>query len=179
VALVDCGGGTAERPYERGNVFLSLGYRVMVVRDADIAPAPAVEAAFVAAGGEFTAWRDGCALEDELFNSLAVNSCLSLIRYAHELHDGLVNSHLATASNNTVTFDSIWAEAQAQPPALSHATRGVLGRASRMRKAGWYKSISWMEEAARVHIAPELQWADPDFVARINRIFAWASHAPR
>jgi putative ATP-dependent endonuclease of OLD family len=179
VALVDCGGGTAERPYERGNVFLSLGYRVMVVRDADIAPAPAVEQAFVAAGGQSTAWRDGCALEDELFNSLTVNSCLSLIRYAHELHEGLVNAHLVTTSNNAVTLESIWAEAQAQPSTLSPATRSVLGRASRMRKAGWYKSISWMEEAARAHIAPELQGADPDFVARINGIFTWASHAPR
>lgn len=181
VALVDCGGGTAERPYERGGVFLALGYRVMVVRDADVAPAAAVEHAFIAAGGAVTAWRDGCALEDELFNSLTVNACQGLIRYAYELHEELVNAHLGTASNNTVSIASIWAEAEAQPqaPALSVATRCTLGRASRTRKAGWFKSISWMEEAARFQVAPELDRADPAFLARINSIFEWANNAPR
>lgn len=179
VALVDCGGGTAERPYERGNVFLALGYRVMVVRDADVAPAAAVEQDFVAAGGMFTAWRDGCALEDELFNSLSINSCLGLVHYAFELHEGLVDAHLGTTSNNAVSRASIWAEAQAQPPFLSPATRSIVGRASRTRKAGWFKSISWMEEAARCHVAPELHLAAPEFSARINRIFEWANNAPR
>ena len=179
VALIDCGGGTPERPYERGNVFLALGYRVMVVRDADVAPAVAVEQAFVAAGGVFTAWRDGCALEDELFNSLTVNSCLNLIRYAYDLHEGLIDAHLGTISNNTLNINSIWAEGQAQPFVLSPATRSILGRASRIRKAGWFKSISWMEEAARLHVAPELHLAAPDFFARINGIFEWANHAPR
>lgn len=183
VALVDCGGGTAERPYERGNVFLRLGYRVMVVRDADTAPSPAIEQAFVASGGRFTAWRDGFALEDEFFHSLPVDACLGLIKYAWELHETLVNSHLGTISNNTVNTDSIWAEAGAAVPALSAATRGVLGRASRIRKAGWFKSISWMEEAARSHVAPALFPVKPQvdavFAACINNIFAWASDALR
>lgn len=183
VALVDCGGGTAERPYERGNVFLRLGYRVMVVRDADTAPSPAIEQAFVASGGRFTAWRDGFALEDEFFHSLPVDACLGLIKYAWELHETLVNSHLGTISNNTVNTDSIWAEAGAAVPVLSAATRGVLGRASRIRKAGWFKSISWMEEAARSHVAPALFPVQPQvdavFAACINNIFAWVSDAPR
>ncbi len=183
VALVDCGGGTPERPYERGNVFLRLGYRVMVVRDADTAPMPAVEQAFVASGGRFTTWRDGFALEDEFFHSLPVNACLGLITYAWDLHETLVNSHLGTISNNTVNTESIWAEAGAGVPALSAATRSVLGRASRIRKAGWFKSISWMEEAARNHVAPSLFNAQPQvdatFAARINGIFVWAGDAPR
>lgn len=179
VALVDCGGGTPERPYERGQVFLSLGYRVLVVRDADIEPVAAIEQAFVNAGGLFCAWEAGHTLEDELFSTLSVNSCLSLIRYAYDLHEDLVSSHLVTTSNNTVTLASIWAEAEAQPPAISPGTRTIIGRASRIRKAGWYKSISWMEEAARACIAPELHLSSPAFQARIARIFDWANHAPR
>jgi len=183
VALIDCGGGSPGRPYERGNVFLRLGYRVMVVRDADIAPTSAIEQAFVASGGQFTAWRDGFALEDEFFHSLPVNACLGLITYAWELHETLVNSHLGTISNNTVNTVSIWAEAGAAVPALSAATRSSLGRASRIRKAGWFKSISWMEEAARNHVAPALFSAQPQvdatFTAQINGIFVWAGNAPR
>lgn len=183
VALIDCGGGGPNRPYERGSVFLRLGYRVMVVRDADTAPTPAVEHAFVASGGCFTTWRDGFALEDEFFHSLPVNACLGLITYAWELHEALINAHLGTISNNTVSTDSIWAEAGTAVPALSAATRSVLGRASRIRKAGWYKSITWMEEAARYHVAPALFIAqsqvDATFVTRITRIFEWASDAPR
>jgi len=155
----------------------------MVVRDADTTPTSALEDAFVASGGHFTTWRDGFALEDEFFHSLPVNACLGLITYAWELHETLVNAHLGTISNNTVTTDSIWAEAGAAVPALSAATRTVLGRASRIRKAGWFKSISWMEEAARNHVGPALFIAQPQvdatFAARVNGIFVWVADAPR
>lgn len=43
VALVDCGGGEPDRPYARAAAFQSLGYRVMVLRDDDKKPTPAIE----------------------------------------------------------------------------------------------------------------------------------------
>lgn len=70
VALVDCGGGDPDRPFARATAFQSLGYRVMVLRDDDKKPTPAIEQAFVQKGGTVVAYRAGRALEDELFGSL-------------------------------------------------------------------------------------------------------------
>src|SRR3546814_4778103 len=69
-ALADCGGGDADRPFKRAAAFRALGYRASVVRDDDKKPTAGVEAAFIADGGRVFAWRDGRALEDELFSSL-------------------------------------------------------------------------------------------------------------
>lgn len=177
VGLVDCGGGDADRPYQRAAAFQALGYRVMVVRDDDKKPTQAVEQAFVGNLGSVIAWGDGRALEDELFHSLSVNGCLYLINFAYELHENLVDAHLTTTSNNTVSIKSVWAEAEGT--VLSAGTRSVLGRASRIRKAGWFKSISWMEEAARAIIAPDLAQADPAFKAKIDQVFGWAANGER
>ena len=37
-ALVDCGGGDADRPFKRAEAFHRLGYRAAIVRDADLTP---------------------------------------------------------------------------------------------------------------------------------------------
>ncbi|MFJ4346337.1 ATP-dependent nuclease [Pseudomonas sp. NPDC089401] len=173
VGLIDSGGGDADRPYQRAAVFQALGYRVMVVRDDDKPPTAATEQAFLQKGGQFIAWNDGRALEDELFHSLSVNGCLNLIKFAHSLHEDLVRSHVVTVSNNTASLDSIWAEAQGG--SLSADTRTLLGKASRIRKSGWFKSISWMEEAARTVIAPDLMNGNQAFTAKMDRIFGWAA----
>ena len=51
VALVDCGGGGPDQPFERAAAFHELGYRVAVIRDDDKPPTPDVEATFLALGG--------------------------------------------------------------------------------------------------------------------------------
>ena len=43
-ALVDCGGGDADRPFDRATAFHALRYRAAVVRDDDKKPTAAVEA---------------------------------------------------------------------------------------------------------------------------------------
>lgn len=179
VGLVDCGGGDADRPYQRAAAFQTLGYRVMVVRDDDKKPTPAIEQDFLDRQGALTAWDEGRALEDELFHSLSVNGCLNLIKFAHELHESLIREHIKTASNNAMSVETIWAEAK-EDKALSPDTRALLGRASRIRKAGWFKSISWMEEAARTVVAPDLaNDGAAAFSAKIDEIFEWASHGLR
>ncbi len=173
VGLVDSGGGDADRPYQRAAAFQALGYRVMVVRDDDKRPTPAAEQEFLRKGGQFIAWEDGRALEDELFHSLSVNGCLNLITFAHGLHEDLVRSHVVTVSNNANSLESIWEESKSR--SLSLNTRSVLGKASRIRKAGWFKSISWMEEAAQTVIAPDLMNGNQAFTAKLDRIFEWAA----
>jgi hypothetical protein len=178
IAMVDCGGGEPERPYARAAAFQSLGYRVMVVRDDDKNPTPAIEQAFLQAGGAVVAYRAGRALEDELFGSLTPVACQHLIKYAHDLHGDLIHEHLRTVSNNTLTVQAVWDEIQ-NTQALSVPSRAMLGQAARIRKAGWFKSISWMEDVARTIVAPDLPLCDPGFKALVDQVSAWAAHGPR
>ena len=67
-ALVDSGG--AGQLFKRAATFQRLGYRVAVVRDADVEANRAAESCFTDGGGKVVAWRSGRALEDELFLSL-------------------------------------------------------------------------------------------------------------
>jgi len=177
-ALVDCGGGEPDRPYARAAAFQSLGYRVLVVRDDDKQPTPAIEQAFLARGGEVVSYRTGRSLEDELFISLTPAACQKMINYAYELHGELTIEHLRSVSNNTITFQAIWDEILATQ-ALSLQTRTFLGQAARIRKAGWFKSISWMEEVARTIVAPDLLLCDPGFSAVVNKIPMWAANEAR
>lgn len=178
VAMVDCGGGEPDRPYTRAVAFQSLGYRVLVVRDDDKQPTPAIEQAFLQNGGTVVAYRAGRALEDELFGSLTPEACQKLITYAHELHGDLILEHLRTVSNNTLTFQAVWNEIQ-NTKALSVPSRTLLGQAARIRKAGWFKSISWMEDVARTIVAPDLPRCDPGFNALMSQVSGWASHGAR
>jgi len=177
VGLVDCGGGEADRPYARAAVFQGLGYRVMVVRDDDKKPTPAVEQVFCQNGGTVIAYREGRALEDELFGSLTPTACQQLITYADELHGDLIHAHLCTASNNALTFQDVWDEIL-KTGALSVERRAILGKAARISKAGWFKSISWMENVARTIIAPDLHQCDQGFRSVMDQVFRWAAHEP-
>lgn len=177
VALVDCGGGDPDQLYARATAFQSLGYRVMVLRDDDRTPTPATEQAFIQQGGTFVACRAGRALEDELFGSLTLNACMKLIACALQLHGKLIQEHVRTASNNTVTLKQIVDETR-NSNALTPEHRTILGQAARTRNNGWFKSISRMENAARTIVAPDLPFCDPDFRALMNKVFAWAAHEP-
>ena len=53
----------------------------------------------------------------------------------------------------------------------------VLGKAARTRKAGWFKSVTWMEDVARDIVGPDLGSADAAFRTLVDKIFAWANNA--
>ena len=176
VALVDCGGGDADRPFARAAAFQALGYRVAVVRDDDKKPTKAVEETFIADGGKVFPWRDGYALEDELFLSLSADGVNKLLNRAVELHgQDLVNDHINSASHNAKDLDSIQFEALID--GIASGSRVILGKAARSRKAGWFKSVTWMEDASRDIVGPDLVHANPDFRALIESIFAWVGDA--
>jgi putative ATP-dependent endonuclease of the OLD family len=176
VALVDCGGGDADRCFNRAEVFQSLGYRTAILRDDDLKPTPAVEVAFTAAGGRIFSWCDECTLEDDLFLSLTDDGVDKLIDRAVELHgEDLVNDHVKSATSGALTLDVIRDEAARD--GFSRKSREILGRAARTRKAGWFKSVSRMEGVARDIVGPDLADADPEFASLIDEIFAWASDA--
>jgi putative ATP-dependent endonuclease of the OLD family len=177
-ALVDCGGGDVDRSFERATAFLTLGYGAAVLRDDDKKPTEAVETAFIAAGGTVVAWRDGRTLEDELFLSLSDNGVCRLLDRAVELHgEDLINDHIKSASTGAKDLDGIRVEALID--GITQESRAVLGKAARTKKAGWFKSVTWMEEVARDVVGPDLGIANAGFRELLMRIFSWADDAGR
>jgi putative ATP-dependent endonuclease of OLD family len=177
-SLIDCGGGGPERTLKRAAAFQSLGYRTAIVRDDDIKPPEAVETAFKVAGGAVFAWCDGCALEDDLFASLTVDGVDELINRATALHgDELVNEHIKSASGNAKDLAAIRNELLTD--VISDESREILGKASRSKKGGWFKSVTWMEDVARDIVGPDLENADEGFRELIAAIFDWAGDGAR
>jgi AAA domain, putative AbiEii toxin, Type IV TA system len=171
--LVDCGGGGPDTPFERASVFQNLGYRTAIVRDADSEVSLAAGLDFELGGGTVFAWRNKRTLEDELFLSLTDNAVERLIGRAVELHgEELVNEHIKSVSQNANDLNGIAAEMV--EPSISIATRTILGKAARRRRAGWFKSITWMEDVARNIVGPDLADADAGFRAIVENIFTWA-----
>lgn len=173
-ALVD--GGGASRIYDRNDAFAKLGYRTAILRDDDLQPDPPKEAAFIGAGGKVVAWGSGRALEDELFASLSEAGAMKLLARAVELHgEELVDAHIKSATNGVKALTDI----QIEPllDSLSAESRAILGKAARTKRAGWFKSVTWMEDVARDIVGPDLEAASPDFQARIADIFDWAGNA--
>lgn len=164
-ALVD--GNGIDQVFKRAQTFADLGYLVAVVRDDDVRPTAEVQDAFTRVGGKITAWREGRALEDELFFSLSDAAVQQLLGYALDLHgEELIDAHIRSASAGTSTLAACQA-------GLTPDVRTLLGTASRAKKAGWFKSVTWMEHAAREIVAPDLNNCDPDFANAIYDLFEW------
>jgi putative ATP-dependent endonuclease of OLD family len=177
IALVDCGGGSADRPFERAQAFHKLGYRVAVLRDDDKKPTAGVEKSFTNAGGTAFSWRQDRALEDELFASLSDAAVSKMLDYAIELHgDSLIDDHIKSATSGKVNLEEVRGELLlGTPPA---ETRAALGKAARTKKAGWFKSVSWMEDVARNIVGPDLagEGVDEGYATILADVFSWTAN---
>lgn len=172
-AYVDVGGSSPDRCFIRGTALLRLGYRVLVLVDADKPPSPEVAAAFHAAGGQSLTWREGRALEDELFCSLGDDAIDALLAEAGEvLGRDLVSEHITSKSNGQYTLEAV--ENARLLEGYTDAARGLLGRASRIRGSGWFKSVSTYQEVARDIVGPHLEAAEPGFQGILEQLRAWA-----
>jgi putative ATP-dependent endonuclease of the OLD family len=93
---------------------------------------------------------------------------------AVELHtEKVVDDHINTVSNGSFSYNGMSTELFLDN--LTAEIREVLGNASSLRKSGWFKSVSWMEEAAREIVAPALEDADPNLSNVIAELFNWIS----
>ncbi|MGD9471236.1 MAG: ATP-dependent endonuclease [Novosphingobium sp.] len=175
VALVDCGGGGPDQPFDRAAAFHALGYRVAVIRDDDKPPTEAAENAFKAAGGHVTKWGAGRALEQELFLSLNEVGVTALLDKAIELHgEALVDQHTKSASGGAISLLDI--QTATLIDGISAQQRQILGVAAKSKSAAWFKSVSLMEAVALEIIAPNLANSAAEFLAEVNGIFAWAEN---
>lgn len=176
VALVDAGGGEADRPFARARALLRLGYRTAVLRDDDKKPTAGIEEGFEGDGGRVFRWRDGRALEDELFLSLSDAAVGNLIDYAAELHsEDLIDAHIKSASQGRNSLEAIRSELVRGR--LTRDSGEILARAAQTRRQGWFKSVTWMEHVGLEIVAPDLARADAGFRAIIESVFVWAGGA--
>lgn len=172
-AYVNVNGGSPDNCYTRGSALLSLGYQVLVIVDADKPVNPAIQNAFLQAGGQSATWGQGRALEDELFACLPDTAIDRLLEKAIEVRDReLVAGHIRDRSQNNLNLEQIEVfRAQAEP--YAPGTRIYLGLASRIRKNGWFKSVTTYEFIAKQIIGTNLQASHPDLQTTINRIRDW------
>ncbi|EPN45747.1 hypothetical protein A244_25069 [Pseudomonas syringae pv. actinidiae ICMP 18807] len=172
-AYVNVNGGSPDNCYARGSALLSLGYQVLVIVDADKPITAEVQTAFLTAGGQSATWGQGRALEDELFISLPDTAIDRLIAKAIEVRDhDLVAGHIRDRSQNTLSLEAI-RTFRAQGVPYAPQTRVFLGLASRIRKNGWFKSVTTYEFIAKTIIGPELEASALSMQATINRIRGW------
>ncbi len=171
-AYVDTGGSEPDRCFEQGSALLKLGYRVLVLADADKPPTPDVVQAFHDAGGESVTWRQGCALEDELFHSLSDEGIDELLAKAIDIHGrDLVNDHIKSKTGGKVDLDAV--ECESMFDSFSDDTKTLLGIAARSKGNGWFKSITAFQEVANDIVGPHLAVADADFQVLINKFRDW------
>ena len=162
--------------FRKSGDLLRIGYRVAVVRDDDKKPTAIIEDGFIAKGGRVVAWRDGRALEDELFQSLSDDGVRKLLARAIELHgNDLVNEHIKSTTKNAKDLAVILAEADSE--GVSPESRAALGAAARTKRAGWFKSVTWMEDAARDIVGPDLPNTDVGLRDLVDSIFGWYANA--
>lgn len=174
-ALADCGGGGADRPFTRASAFLELGYTVAVLRDDDQKPSPAIEDTFKKAGGTVFTWRDGRALEDELFLSLSNAGVGRLVERAVELYgEEAVDSHIRSASQNAKNLATFQQELTTN---ISGDSRAVLARAAKSKSNAWFKSVSKMEAVGRDIVGPDLAQAEAGFREIVSSVFGWSINA--
>jgi hypothetical protein len=173
VALLDSGG--ANKIYARNEAFEKLGYRTAILRDDDLQPDAASETAFTAKGGLVVTWGSGRSLEDELFASLSEDGAMALLQRARDLHgDDLVDAHIKSTTTGAKSLGEI--DMESLMGDLSTESRAALGRAARTRKAGWFKTVTWMEDVARDIVGPDLGASVDDFQDRVKKLFIWADN---
>jgi putative ATP-dependent endonuclease of OLD family len=174
-AYVDTGGSDPDRCFQRGCALIRLGYRVLVLADADKPPTQALVDTFHEVGGVSVTWRPGRALEDELFHSLSDDAIEELLAKAVEnLGRDLVNDHIKSKSGGKVDLDAV--EFEPILAGFSSDTKTLLGVASRTKGNGWFKSVTTFQEVAKDIVGPHLVNADADFQVLINKFRAW-THA--
>lgn len=169
VALVDAGG--VNKIYGRANVLVNLGFRTATLRDDDVQPDVGEEALFTFQDGRLFKWAAGQALEHTIFMGLSDAAVHQLLERAIELHgEDLIDEHIRAASQNALGL------AACRGP-VTPWSRQTLATAAKWKKNAWFKTVSWMEDAARDIIGPDFQHMSADFRGNITALFNWCHGA--
>jgi len=165
-AIIDGGG---ENVFRRARAFQFLGYRTAVLHDNDKIPTPDIKAEFETAGGPTYAWRPGCALEEELFLALPEPAVQKMLEYAVSRRgEKAIDDQIRSASGAKHSLATCQAN-------LTTEARTLLGKVSKAKTSGWYKTLSDMEAVARDIVGPGAKGADASLISPINGLLGWIS----
>lgn len=163
-AIVDGGG---ENVFKRARAFQMLGYRTAVLHDSDQIPTPDIKAEFEKGGGPTYAWRPGCALEEELFLALPEATVQRMLEYAVSRRgEKAIDDQIRSASGAKHSLASCQA-------GLTVEAREILGKVSKAKLSGWYKTLTDMEAVGRDIIAPGAKGADASLIVPLNSLLGW------
>ena len=165
--IVAIDGGGDSKVVRRATAFQTLGFDTAILRDNDQIQPIAGESDYVAKGGKVFKWRNGYALEDELFRELPESAVHELVEIAVEIvGEPTVNDQIKTASSNQLTLQDC------RGP-ISSPHREALSRAAKGRKGAWFKSVSDMEVVGREVVGPALAAAGA-LAQNVESLRAWA-----
>lgn len=166
---VNAGGGSPDNCFKRAIALKKLGYRVLVLLDGD---KPFNAELVMEFNGDFINWQSPRALEDQLFLSLSDTAIDALLAKAViQLGRGLVDDHIKSVSENQKSLSDI--ETESLIHGISVGTKIILGKASRTKNNGWYKTVTSYQEVAKEIVGPNLDSADLEFQSIINRLKSW------
>lgn len=167
VAIAD---GHGETTFKRANAFAALGYKTLILRDNDKAPDKTDLETYTRAGGTVITWRNGRALEEELFASLSQDGVYKLLEVAvQNKSKPFVNDNIKSASSHSCDLEKCRS-------VVNSETRTVLGKAAKSKGTSWYKSISAMETVACEIVGPDLKDCEAGFRSLIEQLFTWAEN---
>jgi len=165
VALVDANG--VDNLVPRAIGFRDLGYRTNILRDDDAQPTGFQERLFIRHNGPIFKWREGRALEDELFECLPDAAVSNLLTYAVDLHGlELVEAHIGSASAGKLSLAACKAD-------MTPRIRTCLTKACATKQKPWFKNVTAMEYCGREIIGPALADGEAAFRRIIENVFAW------
>ncbi len=174
VALVDCGGGHADRPYERAKFLANLGYRVAVFRDDDVKPTTAIQTEITGLGGPTFTWDEEQDIETAIVTNVSEAILLLMIDYAISLHgQQLVGNHVTSASQGSETVENLRALLHSDQHSVTNEQRQIIARSAGGKNA-WFKTVGHMEHLARNILAPNFTGVSEGFKAKVNALLVWA-----
>jgi len=166
-AIIDGGG---ENVFMRARAFQLLGYRTAVLHDSDKIPTPDIKAAIEAAGGPTYAWRQGCSLEEEMFLALPETTALKMLEYAVDRRgEQAIDAQIRSTSGAKHSLATCRAS-------LTVEARSVLGKASKAKTSGWYKTVTDMEVVARDIVGPGAKGSAASLTKPINDLLGWIAN---
>lgn len=166
LAWADGGGG--DKCFKRAEVFASLGYSTVLLKDSDIAtPAHARQTQHCREQGvTILEWGEGHSTETATFLWCPLEVIPSLVQLAATLNGQQeVEQHILNCSGNQFNFDSC-----SKLPVDD--MRQSLANAAGTYK--WFKNIDKAEQLARNIIGPNLRMFDQRFRSIIDSLYAWA-----
>jgi len=174
LAIVDCGGGHADRPYQRAKTLIALGYRTAIFRDDDVKPSQALQTEVASLGGTTFTWYDGQDIETAIVFNVNDHILLLMVDYAISIHGiDLIAAHISSTSQGSDNLQNIRNVLFSQQHSSSPSQRNILARACGGKNA-WFKSVTHMEHVARHILGPNQGGISPALTSKINELLGWA-----